>query len=66
MKPVFDPPVAVALDAPDVATAEQWAAEIGPHVSVLKLGLEFYLGAGAEGGEEGEEDDFSHLGTLSG
>lgn len=49
MKPTFDPPVAVALDAPDVATAERWASEIGPHVSVLKLGLEFYLGAGAEG-----------------
>ncbi|HUV47995.1 MAG TPA: orotidine-5'-phosphate decarboxylase [Actinomycetes bacterium] len=49
MRPAFHPPVAVALDAPDVATAEQWAAEIGPHVSVLKLGLEFYLSAGADG-----------------
>ena len=49
MRTRFDPPVAVALDAPDLATAERWAAEIGPHVSVIKLGLELYLGAGAEG-----------------
>lgn len=49
MKPRFDPPIAVALDAPDVATAQQWAGEVAPHVSALKLGLEFYLAAGAPG-----------------
>lgn len=49
MRPTIDPPVAVAIDAPDVATAEQWAAEVAPHVSVLKLGLEFYLAAGSAG-----------------
>jgi orotidine-5'-phosphate decarboxylase len=42
-------PIAVALDAPDVATAAKWAAEVAPHVSTLKLGLEFFLSAGAEG-----------------
>ena len=42
-------PIAVALDAPDVATAAEWAGEVAPHVSTLKLGLEFYLAAGAEG-----------------
>ena len=49
VKPTFDPPIAVALDAPDVPTAQQWAAEVAPHVSALKLGLEFYLAAGAPG-----------------
>jgi orotidine-5'-phosphate decarboxylase len=42
-------PVAVALDAPDVETAAGWAAEVAPHVSTLKLGLEFYTAAGAPG-----------------
>jgi len=42
-------PIAVALDAPDVATAARWATEVAPHVSTLKLGLEFYLAAGADG-----------------
>lgn len=42
-------PVAVALDAPDVTTAAGWAAEVAPHVSTLKLGLEFYVATGASG-----------------
>lgn len=42
-------PVAVALDAPDVATAARWASAVAPHVSTLKLGLEFYLRSGADG-----------------
>jgi orotidine-5'-phosphate decarboxylase len=42
-------PIAVALDAPDVATAAGWAAEVAPHVSTLKLGLEFYVAAGSLG-----------------
>ena len=43
------PPVAVALDAPDVATAVRWAAATAPYVSTVKVGLELYLrhGAGA-------------------
>ncbi len=49
MKEFLTPPIAVALDAPDVATAALWAAEVGPHVSTLKLGLQFYLAAGADG-----------------
>jgi orotidine-5'-phosphate decarboxylase len=49
MKDFLTPPIAVALDAPDVPTATRWAAEVGPHVSTLKLGLEFYLAAGAVG-----------------
>ena len=41
-------PVAVALDAPDLETAEAWAAAVGPHVSTVKVGLELYLRYGAE------------------
>ncbi|MEZ5115655.1 MAG: orotidine-5'-phosphate decarboxylase [Candidatus Nanopelagicales bacterium] len=36
-------PVAVALDAPDLATATRWAGAVAPHVSTLKVGLEAYL-----------------------
>lgn len=45
-------PIAVALDAPDVATAAMWAADVSPYVSTLKLGLQFYLSAGAAGVRE--------------
>ena len=41
-------PVAVALDAPDLATAVGWAGAVGPHVSTVKIGLETYLRDGAE------------------
>lgn len=41
--------IAVALDTPDVATAARWAGAVAPHVSVLKLGLEFYLRNGIAG-----------------
>ncbi|MFM9135233.1 MAG: orotidine-5'-phosphate decarboxylase [bacterium] len=36
-------PIAVALDAPDLATALAWAGATAPHVSTLKVGLESYL-----------------------
>ena len=39
-------PVAVALDAPDRATAAAWAAAVAPHVQVLKVGLELFCAAG--------------------
>jgi orotidine-5'-phosphate decarboxylase len=42
-------PVAVALDAPDLATAVRWAAAVGPYVSTVKVGLQVYLRDGAEG-----------------
>lgn len=35
-------PVAVALDAPDLPTAEAWAGAAGPHVSTVKVGLELF------------------------
>ena len=36
-------PIAVALDAPDLATAKLWANAVGPHVQVVKVGLEVFL-----------------------
>ncbi|HUR13724.1 MAG TPA: orotidine-5'-phosphate decarboxylase [Mycobacteriales bacterium] len=39
-------PIAVALDAPDLATAELWAKAVSPHVQVLKVGLELYCAHG--------------------
>lgn len=35
-------PIAVALDAPDLATLGSWAAATGPHVATLKVGLEVF------------------------
>jgi orotidine-5'-phosphate decarboxylase len=37
----------VALDAPDLATAEAWAGAVAPHTGLLKVGLELFS---AEGG----------------
>lgn len=36
-------PIAVALDAPDLATVKSWSSAVGPHVSVVKVGLEVFL-----------------------
>ena len=36
-------PIAVALDAPDLATAREWATAVAPHVQVVKVGLEVFL-----------------------
>src|SRR5215469_10619509 len=41
-------PIAVALDAPDLDTAAEWAAQVTPYVSTLKVGLELYLRYGPE------------------
>lgn len=40
-------PIAVALDAPDLATLTSWAWATGPYVQVMKVGLEAYLRDGA-------------------
>ncbi len=39
-------PVAVPLDAPDLATAVRWADAVRPHVQVLKVGLELFCAQG--------------------
>nr|WP_311445687.1 orotidine-5'-phosphate decarboxylase [Frankia nepalensis] len=39
-------PVAVALDAPDTATALRWGRAVAPHVAVLKVGMELFYREG--------------------
>lgn len=39
-------PIAVALDAPDVETAAQWARAVTPYVAVVKVGLELFCRTG--------------------
>lgn len=39
--------IIAALDTPDPARAEAWAAALAPHVGALKVGLELYCAAGA-------------------
>ena len=41
-------PVAVALDAPDLATLAGWAGAVAPVVSTLKVGLEVYCRDGGQ------------------
>jgi orotidine-5'-phosphate decarboxylase len=36
-------PIALALDAPDLATARIWASAVAPFVQVVKVGLEVFL-----------------------
>jgi orotidine-5'-phosphate decarboxylase len=38
----------VALDAPDLATAEGWARAVAPHAGLLKVGLELFSAEGAQ------------------
>jgi len=42
-------PIAVALDAPDLATACDWARATGPYVVAMKVGLETFLRDGHDG-----------------
>jgi orotidine-5'-phosphate decarboxylase len=42
-------PIIAALDTSDLATAKRWAAQLGRHVGLLKLGLAFYLAHGQAG-----------------
>ncbi|MFI0432822.1 MAG: orotidine-5'-phosphate decarboxylase [Candidatus Nanopelagicales bacterium] len=44
-------PIAVALDAQDLAQAVHWAAAVAPSVAALKVGLQSYLRDGAAGVE---------------
>lgn len=42
-------PIVLAVDTPDLETAKRWIAATREHVSVYKLGLEFFLTFGHEG-----------------
>ncbi|SNQ48201.1 Orotidine 5'-phosphate decarboxylase [Frankia canadensis] len=46
LPPAGRAPLAVALDAPDGATALRWAAAVAPSAAVLKIGLELFYRAG--------------------
>lgn len=41
-------PIAVALDAPNFSVAKEWAKQVSPFVSTLKIGLETYLRDGKD------------------
>lgn len=41
-------PIAVALDAPDIATLSAWAGAVAPHVTTLKVGLETFARDGRD------------------
>lgn len=49
-------PIAVALDAPDLATASRWARAVAPHVSTLKVGLELFCRYGPAAVEQTRGD----------
>ena len=42
-------PIILAVDTPDIATAIEWVKATQDHVSVYKLGLEFFLTFGSDG-----------------
>jgi orotidine-5'-phosphate decarboxylase len=42
-------PIVLAIDTPDLPTAIEWVRATQDHISVFKLGLEFYLTFGADG-----------------
>jgi orotidine-5'-phosphate decarboxylase len=39
-------PIAVALDTADVAVATRWTADVAPHVTTVKIGLELFCHEG--------------------
>src|SRR3569832_230209 len=48
-KALFDNPIFVAIDTPDLDRALALARAVGPHVGGLKVGLEFITAQGPEG-----------------
>ncbi len=54
-------PIAVALDAPDLATASRWARAVTPHVGTLKVGLELFCRYGPAAVEQTRGDTDIHL-----
>jgi len=45
-------PVILATDTSDLEVAKSWASAVAPHITGIKLGLEFYLNFGAAGVRE--------------
>ena len=46
---MYKAPIVLAVDTPDLATAVEWVKATQDHVSVFKLGLEFFLTFGSDG-----------------
>jgi orotidine-5'-phosphate decarboxylase len=42
-------PIILATDTSDLEVAKRWATLVAPHITGIKLGLEFFLNFGAEG-----------------
>ena len=42
-------PIILATDTSDLEVAKQWAKLVAPHITGIKLGLEFFFNFGAEG-----------------
>ncbi|HEX3706039.1 MAG TPA: orotidine-5'-phosphate decarboxylase [Mycobacteriales bacterium] len=59
------PPIVVALDTGDLATATRWAQAVVPHVSTFKVGLELFCAEGPSAVEKiraiGDADLFLDL-----
>jgi orotidine-5'-phosphate decarboxylase len=45
-------PIFLAIDTSDLSIAKEWARLVAPHISGVKLGLEFYLNFGESGVRE--------------
>jgi orotidine-5'-phosphate decarboxylase len=45
-------PIILATDTSDLEVAKSWASAVAPHITGIKLGLEFYLNFGAAGVRE--------------
>ena len=45
-------PIILATDTSDLEIAKSWASAVAPHITGIKLGLEFYLNFGAAGVRE--------------
>lgn len=43
------PPIILAIDVPDVDLAAQWVRATSEYVSMIKLGLEFFIKCGSDG-----------------
>jgi len=45
-------PIILAIDTSDLEIAKEWAKLVAPHITGIKLGLEFFLNFGAQGVRE--------------
>ena len=45
-------PIILAIDTSDLEIAKEWATLVSPHITGIKLGLEFFLNFGAQGVRE--------------